>query len=319
MPINGITRQSTLKIIESRIYTPKEYELSYSKLFDLEQFSPVGQAYQYDILLKQGNAVVTAQPPTPKDTTDQTMSLDSVIFKPFFISTEFNYSDEELEENNFINANAGAFTRAQINLEFEKATYARRLINEFINTITLKGYSPINSKGLFNHPNITPIVASIGSTGSDDTAKKKFANKSGQEIMSDVLNAYSTARRGGLYNPRHMAISPSTEVTLLKPWSVYDSTPVIEKIKTLIPNIIVVPEFEPAYNQIAPTYDSNAGTSIFMLYEKEITNASVPIMRDITVTQERNNKYGTNEFLLTYKGGSLLTRRPQSIVIYRDI
>ena len=27
MPINGITRQSTLKIIESRIYTPKEYEL----------------------------------------------------------------------------------------------------------------------------------------------------------------------------------------------------------------------------------------------------------------------------------------------------
>ena len=54
MPINGITRQSTLKIIESRIYTPKEYELSYSKLFDLEQFSPVGQAYQYDILLKQG-------------------------------------------------------------------------------------------------------------------------------------------------------------------------------------------------------------------------------------------------------------------------
>lgn len=319
MPINGITRQSTLKIIESTIYKQKEFELSYNKLFDLEQFSPIGQAYQYDILLKQGNAVVTSQPPTPKDTSDQTMSLDSVLFKPYFVSTEFNYSDEELEENNFINANAGAFTRAQINLEFEKASYARRLINEFINTITFKGYSPINSKGLFNNANIIPVVAAEGATGANATAKKKFANKTGLEIQADILAAYNTARRGGLYNPRHMAISPSTEVILMKAWSIYDSTPVIEKIKTIIPNIVVVPEFEPVYNQIAPSYDSNAGTSIFMIYEKDMTNASVPLMRDITVTQERNNKYGTNEFLLTYKGGSLLTRRPQSIVIYRDI
>ena len=111
MPINGITRQSTLKIIESTIYKPKEFELSYDKLFPIEQFNPIGQAYQYDILLKQGTATVTSQPPTSKDTTDQTMSLDSVLFKPFFISTEFNYSDEELDENNFINANAGAFKK----------------------------------------------------------------------------------------------------------------------------------------------------------------------------------------------------------------
>ena len=314
MPINGITRQSTLKIIESTIYKPKEFELSYNKLFDLEQFSAIGQAYQYDILLKQGNAIVTAQPPTPKDTTDQTMSLDSVIFKPYFVSTEFNYSDEELEENNFINSNAGAFTRAQINLEFEKASYSRRLINEFVNQITFKGYTPINSKGLFNNSNITPTAVAGASV-----AAKKWSAKTGQEIQTDILTAYTAARRGGLYNPRHMAISPTTEVTLMKAWSQYDSTPVIEKIKTLIPNILVVPEFEPAYNQIAPTYDSNAGTSIFMIYEKDMTNASIPLMRDITVTQERNNKYGTNEFLLTYKGGSLLTRRPQSIYIGRDI
>jgi hypothetical protein len=116
-----------------------------------------------------------------------------------------------------------------------------------------------------------------------------------------------------------MAISPSTEVTLMKAWSVYDSTPVIEKLKSLIPEIITVPEFEPAYNQIAPTYDTNAGTSIFMVYEKDIQNVSIPQMRDITVTQERNNKYGSNEFLLTYKGGSLLARRPQSVYIGRDI
>ena len=319
MPINGITRQSMLKIIESTIYKPKEFELSYDKLFPIEQFNAIGQAYQYDILLKQGTAIVTAQPPTPKDTTDQTMSLDSVLFKPYFISTEFNYSDEELDTNNYINANAGAFTRAQINLEFEKASYARRLINEYINTVTLKGYAPINSKGLFNHAQITPVVVTEGSTGATATAKKLFANKSGEEIMVDIRNAYSTARKGGLYNPRTMAISPTTEVTLMKAWSVYDSTPVIEKIKTLIPEIIVVPEFEPAYNQIAPTYNSNAGTQIFMVYEKDIQNVSIPQMKDITVTQERNNKYGTNEFLLTYKGGSLLARRPQSIYIGRDI
>jgi len=319
MPINGITRQSTLKIIESTIYKPKEFELSYDKLFPIEQFNPIGQAYQYDILLKQGTAVVTSQPPTSKDTTDQTMSLDSVLFKPFFISTEFNYSDEELDENNFINANAGAFTRAQINLEFEKATYARRLIHEWINSISLKGYTPINSKGLFNHPQITPDVVAQGAVGSDATAKKLFENKTGIEIMADILKGYRTARRGGLYNPRTMAISPSTEVTLMKPWSVYDSTPVIEKIKSLIPEIITVPEFEPAYNQIAPTYNSNAGTQIFMIYEKDIQNVSIPQMRDVTVTQERNNKYGSNEFLLTYKGGSLLARRPQSVYIGRDI
>ncbi len=319
MPVNGITRQSTLKIIESTIYKPKEFELSYDKLFPIEQFNPIGQAYQYDILLKQGTATVTSQPPTSKDTTDQTMSLDSVLFKPFFISTEFNYSDEELDENNFINANAGAFTRAQVNLEFEKATYGRRLIHEWINSISLKGYAPINSKGLFNHPQITPVAVAEGATGANATAKKKWENKTGLEIQADVLLAYKTARRGGLYNPRTMAISPSTEVTLMKAWSVYDSTPVIEKLKSLIPEIITVPEFEPAYNQIAPTYDTNAGTSIFMVYEKDIQNVSIPQMRDVTVTQERNNKYGSNEFLLTYKGGALLARRPQSVYIGRDI
>ncbi|MBK7057046.1 MAG: hypothetical protein IPH52_18750 [Leptospiraceae bacterium] len=43
MPINGITRQSTLKIIESTIYKPKEFELSYDKLFPIEQFNPIGK------------------------------------------------------------------------------------------------------------------------------------------------------------------------------------------------------------------------------------------------------------------------------------
>jgi hypothetical protein len=126
MPINGITRQSTLKIIESTIYKPKEFELSYDKLFPIEQFNPIGQAYQYDILLKQGTATVTSQPPTSKDTTDQTMSLGQLYCLSHFLSLQNLITPMKSLMRIILSMQmAGAYSRGQINLEFEKATYGQ--------------------------------------------------------------------------------------------------------------------------------------------------------------------------------------------------
>jgi hypothetical protein len=317
--MTGIFRASDLKIIESVLYKPKDYELSWSTLFGTSQENHLGEEYGYDYISREGQAKITSKSPTNDDIKFGSESLTRVTYRAFHISNGFSYTDEELAQNNYVNSLGGTNVRPPINLEFEKAENGRRLLNEQSSVGVFKGVSNLGIFGLFNHPSITPVVVTQGVAGATAIEKKKFINKTGDEIWTDILNGFNSASQSGRYQPDTFACSHATFIVLQKRYSLYDSRPVWEVISKLFPRMMVVHEFRPSFSLIDPTYDSNAGTNIFCIFENSPQIATVPLMIDLEVRQERFNLTQENKFLMLRKQGGLLARRPQAIYIGRDI
>ena len=316
-------READLLQIEQTLYEPKQYIPSAREIFAVNRsFSPGLAEYGYDVYKRTGSALITSRSPNAQDIPNVGEIMSRVTFKPYYISSMYRYTREE---------RAAMATQQQFGkgayfpLDVKRIEAVRRFIDEQENQTFYKGNSTLNITGLFNFTDgtstITPTAVAEGAAGTG-VQKKKWAFKTGQEIIADLITAKKTASRNGLYNPDTLLLSVDSAFELQKPYSSQASTPVIQWLtgeSGMFKNIKTIKECSKAFNGIAPTYDSNAGTEAFVVFENNSSIIEMAVIEDLTLLNGVYDEVETWKQVAQMKAGGAIIRYPEAIYIGRDI
>lgn len=317
-------READLLQIEQTLYEPKQYIPSAREIFAVNRnWSPGLSEYGYDVYKRTGSALVSARAPGASDIPSVGEIMSRISFKPYFISSMYRYTKEERESM----ATQQQFGKgAYFPLDVKRIEAVRRFIDEQENQTFYKGNSTLNITGLFNFSDgtssITPAAVAEGATGANATAKKKWSNKTGQEIIADLITAKKTASKNGLYNPDTLLLSVDSAFELQKPYSSQASTPVIQWLtgeSGMFKTIKTIKECSKAFNGIAPTYDSNAGTEAFVVFENNSSIIEMAVISDLELLPGQYDLVQTWEQVAQMKAGGAIIRYPEAIYIGRDI
>lgn len=317
-------READLLQIEQALYEPKQWIPSAREIFSVNRsWSPGLSEYGYDFYKRTGQALLTARPANAQDVPNVGEIMGRVTFRPYYISSGYTYTREErLSMETQRSFGKGAYFQ----LDTKRIEAVRRFIDEKENQVFYKGDSSLNITGLFNFNDgtnsITPAAVAEGATGANATAKKKWSNKTGQEIIADLITAKKTASKNGLYNPDTLLLSVDAAFELQKPYSSQASTPVIQWLtgeSGMFRNIRTVKECSKSYNGVDASYDSNAGTEIFVVFENSPAIIEMAVIEDLTLLNGVYDKAETWEQMAQLKAGGAMIRYPDAIYIGRDI
>jgi hypothetical protein len=317
-------READLLQIEQTLYEPKQYIPSVRDIFSKNtSFSPGLAEYGYDIYKRTGSAGISSRMPDAKDIQNVGEIMSRVTFKPFYISSMYQYTREE----RLAMATQQQFGKgAYFPLDVKRIEAVRRFIDEQENQAFYKGVSSLGITGLFNFSDgtssISPQAVAEGSVGASSLLKKKWSNKSGQEIIADLITAKKTASKNGLYNPDTLLLSVDSAFELQKPYSSQASTPIIQWLtgeSGMFKTIKTIKECSKAYNGIAPTYDSNAGTEAFVVFENNSNIIELAVIEDLTLLNGIYDETETYRQVAVLKSGGAIIRYPEAIYIGRDI
>lgn len=317
-------READLLQIEQTLYEPKQWIPSAREIFAVNRsFSPGLSEYGYDVYKRTGSALITSRSPNAQNIPNVGEIMSRVTFSPYYISSMYRYTREE---------RAAMATQQQFGkgvyfpLDVKRIEAVRRFIDEQENQTFYKGNSTLNITGLFNFTDgtssITPTVVAEGATGANATAKKKWVNKTGQEIIADLISAKKTASKNGLYNPDTLLLSVDAAFELQKPYSSQASTPVIQWLtgeSGMFKTIKTIKECSKAYNGIAASYDSNAGTEAFVVFENNSSIIEMAVIEDLTLLTGVYDEVETWKQVAQMKAGGAIIRYPEAIYIGRDI
>lgn len=213
----GIFFERQLEEIEKRAFEFKETELKYRDLIPVNSsINPGAQSYTYRMYGKIGMAKIVAS--NAKDLPRCDIYAEESTTKIKQLGTSFGYTTEDIR--------AALFT--QTPLETNKASVARRCINELMSKLAFDGDSGYGINGFVGNANIPSAVAANGAGGSP-----LWANKTADEILADIQAIVTNIRTQskGVYNANTL-IMPIAQYNLisLKPRSTQSDLTILEYI-----------------------------------------------------------------------------------------
>lgn len=162
-----------LTALDKRVYEPKTSELKARSIFAVKSDIPAGaRTYTYNVMTRSGAAKILA--PGASDVPLVDADLDQDTVKIYSVVAAFGIDVQEVREANMLG----------IPLDATKAELVRKAIAEKENQLAFVGDSKYNIKGLTNLTGVQILAASTNEGG-----KTTWADKTGDEIVSDILTA----------------------------------------------------------------------------------------------------------------------------------
>jgi len=318
MPVSdtqGAFRSEDLLQIETTLYEPKVFIPSVRQIFSVNRdFDPGAEEYGYDWYQRTGDgAKKTARAANAQDVSYVGEKMGRVSFKPEFITKGYQYTRQE-RLNMALKQRIGK--GPGFALDLKRIESVRRLIDEAENEIFFKGDADLSKKGLFNWTDgthtITPTSVADGAAGSG-AAKKLWANKTGAEIITDLITAKKAALGGGLYNPDSIMFSADSRMELEKPFAAgYDTTPVFNRVKELFQNVYIARECDLNFNGLG-------GVNCFVVWENTSDVIEIATLEELVLLQGNYDVVETWKQVAQLKTGGAIIRYHNAIKIYKGI
>lgn len=196
----GIWTAQELHKIRSSAYE-KEYPVgSALRVFPVtNELSDTDKTFEYHTFDKVGYAKIIADYTDDLPTVDALMSTE--FGKVFRLGNAFLISIDEIK----------AGQRTGKSLSSRKANAAQSAHDHLVNHLVFKGSKPHKIISVFDHPNITKIVA--GTKWYDDTTKQKNA-EAAYDDLTNAIEALET-QTDGQHRATHILIPPSVRKTLM--------------------------------------------------------------------------------------------------------
>lgn len=309
-------RAEDLLQISTTLYEPKQIIPSVRNIFSVNRsFTPGLSSFGYDWYKRKGKAAITANFPKAGDVRLVGEEMGRTTLVPFHISAMYEIGRDERQA---MDAQRTLGKGPYFDLAIKRAEATRRFIDEQENDAFYKGVSSMNIKGLFNWSDTEGSITPTAVAGASVSAKK-WANKTGESILADLITAKKAASGNGLYNADTLLLSQNSYIELFKPYSTTAPIPIMDRVAGLFPNIQVIRECAKDYNGVDATYDSNAGTEIFVVLENNSQVIEHNVIEDLVIVNGVYDEFETFKQLLTMKVGAPAVRYPDAIKIYRDI
>ena len=317
-------READLLQIQTALYQPRDYIPSCRDIFPVNSsFLPGLAEYGYDWYRRTGQALKTSKAAEASDVPFVGHHMGRVTFRPYYLTQGYKVT---LDEQKSMETQRQIGKGPYFDIVVKKVENVRRYLDEAENDIVFKGDSALGITGFFNFDDgthsITPAAVAQGASGATATEKKKWANKTGQEIIADLITAKKTASKNGLYNPDTLLLSVDSAFELQKPYSSQASTPVIQWLtgeSGMFSQIKTIKEMSKAFNGIDPTYDSNVGTEAFAVFENNRSVLEMAVIEDLTAMTMQTDLTDTVTQAFYKKLGGLMIYLPEAIYIGRDI
>lgn len=176
----------------------------------------------------------------------------------YVFETVIGYGDKEVETSG----------KAKLDLISRKQQSAANTLDMAMNDFYFYGVSGLANYGILNEPNL-PTALTPANAGTEDTPKTKWADKTAQQIYSDILAMVTdiATRSRGIIDSNSkfkLVVSPAINSRLLDSPSQMLTT-VIATVKGAIPNLEVV---------VAPQMSTNAGELVQLWAEVVSSNGN---------------------------------------------
>lgn len=309
-----ITANDLLQI-ENRLYESKSQELTARTILSVNtRYAPYAQTVGYFAYNRKGSAKILAAGGGAKDIPFVGEDGTEVHHSVYTIATGIRYSVEEILAAQARNALGKG---PAVPLDLMRADTARRFLAEKENEIALVGDSKFGIKGLLNNPNIpsgNSTDVAQGATGASATEKRKFVNKTGEEIAKDILAGIETVEKDGVFQARIAVFPQSAKFRLMKPFS---STNPMTLMKWLQQeagiNIQMI-----FTNQMAAAYNT-LGADAFLIMDNDPEIAELAVPRDITLGEPVYDMLRNSEQAVTERTAGCILRHPSAVYIGKGI
>jgi len=269
----GVFFERQLESVESKFYEKKLRELKFrTQLPVSNRDGPGAQTITYYFYTKFGAAKIIANLMDDLPRVDVAATRHTANVR--VIGDAFGFSTQEIRNAQF----------AGVPLEAQRASAARRAINEEMNRIAWNGDSTHGLMGVLNNPNVPDVQVTTAAGGG--FSRVWGADKTAQEIADDIGDRVIQMRNDTreVHSPTHLLL-PIDKANLIR------TTP----MSATIPNITIADWVRDKFElEIDTTFelagsgtgDSNQG----LLYEKdpEVLELRIPMEMQTLPPQPRN-------------------------------
>ena len=272
--------------IQKRLYeTKQEPFMMLSNLPNNNEYSPAASHFGYDIMETVGEAQVIGTGAEATDIPFVNENVDEKTSRAFEVQIGIRYDNKDIEKMTALRT--GALGRgATYSVIDKRAAAARRAIMRVVERVLLLGDKKIGIEGLKNIiPSSATAEASIAGTSTNNailinpltvnTNKVKFADKTGQQILNDLIRLKRAMMRDGIFRGSTVFHSVATGTLLSKPYSEYIQDSPLAAFKRENPDITFVENT----NFGASTF----GTDTIVMIDNSFENLEVPIGRPYTL------------------------------------
>ena len=309
-----ITANDLLQI-ENRLYESKSQELTARKILSVNTgYAAYAQHVGYTAYSRRGSARILASGGGAKDITFVGEDGTTVTHQVYTIATGIRYSVEEILAAQARNALGKG---PSVPLDLMRADAARRYLAEKENETALVGNSDFGIYGLLNNPNIpsgNSVDVNQGASGANATEKRKFKNKTAQEIADDIISGIEAVEKDGIFKAkiavfpqsakfRFMKLISSTSSMTLMTWLKQEAGISIEMIFT---------------NEMASSYNK-LGSDAFLIMDNDSEIAELALPRDITLGEPVYDLLRNSEQAVTERTAGCILRHPSAVYIGKGI
>ena len=319
LPVNdAVFNVKELTQIQRRLYETKEGAYMMLSTFpNNNEYSPAASHYGYDLMETAGEAQIVGTGAEANDIPFVNENVEEITTRAFEVQIGIRYTQADIERMTAIRA--GTLGRgAAYSVVDKRAAAARRAIMRTVERTLLLGNEAIGIKGLADLIPATadavnsadgvstdvPILLNplTTGTGSDDTAKRKFANKTGQQILDDIIVFIRSLLRGdNIFETRTIMHSVQTGTLLSKTYSDLLTGSPLKLLKEQFPNVDFIE------NENFSDGVLGAGNDTIVGVDMSFENVEIPIGRPYTIYPSDRDWTQVTRQLVSMRLGGVMT------------
>lgn len=312
---DALLQKEDLRAIESVLYEPVKKELTARQFMHVNSsFVPYAQEIGYDWYSMKGSAKILAAGGSAKDVPFVGEDGGRETQKVYDIITGIRYTRTERMA---VAARNSLGKGPTVSLDMIRVTTARRFVAETENKIAFVGDKDHKIQGLLNFTGIKTEDVAGGANGSTVQEKRKWSNKTPQEILKDLLAGRTEAKQKKLFKANVLLISSNAYNQLLKPFSDLSDKTVLDWLRGQqdfkFEQILECEELDKEYNKISGDVD------VFCICDNRPEVLELAIVEDLTLGEPVYDLIGTSEMTVTERIGGIILRHPTSVYIGKGI
>jgi hypothetical protein len=302
--------------IENRLYTPREEEMVARRLLKLNTtYAPYATEIGYDYYTKEGSARILSKGSGASDIKFVGEKGGRVTQLVYDIATGIRYTKAERMA---LAAKRALGKGPAVQLDTLRVDTARAFVLEKENALTFVGDADYSIKGLFDSSfygtNLgTKENVAQGATGATAAAKRLWANKTAQEILTDLRTAKKTIELTGLFVARSLVLPPDRYNELIRPYSDQHVMTVLDWIKMNL-NLETIIK-----SRVMSTTNNGDTVDYFMMLDTDPEVVELAITQDIMLENPVYDIVGTMEQAVLESYGGVLFRHPSGAYIGKGI
>lgn len=324
MPLTAepIFLKADLLDIEKVLYQPISEELKHREIFPnlLTSFNPEAEEIGYDTYDRTGSAKVFAGRAVANDIPfvgDKKTRNTQPVHE---IATGIKFTRAERAASQ---AARGLGNGPAVPLDMLRVETARRYINEKEAKHVWVGDSTYGIKGILDSEYYTEtglgsmLFVAQGASGNSAVEKKKWINKTSQEIIDDLLEARTVVGTGGIFNARNLVLPHEQLLRLEKPYG--DNNPI--SIKDVLLGRGGAQGYFDTIEGTNYLDSANNGLSVdaFLVFDSRPQAGQIAVVKEMEIFPAVFDITRNSEQAIILRSGGFVMRHPAAFAVRKGI